>query len=80
MCIAPTCNIGLRNVVDTAFECCTVSIVGAGNKKNLVAECDKEEMPPVTMILTVMYECVCVYCIYVTQDRDWSHSFDYLEP
>jgi hypothetical protein len=33
LCIAPTCNIGLLNIVDTSFECCTVSIVGAGNIK-----------------------------------------------
>jgi len=33
LCIAPTCNIGLLNIVDTGFECCTVSIVGAGNIK-----------------------------------------------
>jgi len=57
LCIAPTCNVGLLNIIDTTFECCTVSIVGAGNvkgKKSLVAQCDKEEMPPVTVILTVM--------------------------
>jgi len=61
---APTCNIGLLNIVDTTFECCTVNIVGAGirkkKKKSLVAQCDKEEVPPVTMILTVMCECVWI--------------------
>jgi hypothetical protein len=34
LCIVPTCNIGLLNIVDTSFECCTVSIVGAGNIKD----------------------------------------------
>jgi len=30
-------------------------------------------MPPVTVILTVM--CECVDCICVTQDGDWNYSF-----
>jgi hypothetical protein len=33
LCIAPTCTKGLRNIVDTTFECCTINIVGPGNIK-----------------------------------------------
>lgn len=33
LCIAPTCNMGLLNIVDTAIECCTVCTVGGGNVK-----------------------------------------------
>jgi hypothetical protein len=79
LCIAPTCNIGLLNIVDTAFGCCTVSTVGAGNIKEKKfggsvwqggnAACHNDFKSNVW---------VCMDCICVTQDRDWSHPFDCL--
>ena len=70
MCIAPTCYI--LDIIGSLFMCPTVSTVGTGNikakKRNLVAQCDKEEVPPVTMILAVM--CESVDYIYLAQDRD----------
>lgn len=74
LCVAPTCNISVPNIVNATFEWCNVSIVGAGNIKEKTfggsvwqggnATCHND------------FVSVCVDCICVTQEGDWSHSFD----